>query len=531
MASTFSRLVLYINGVRFYPSAASVSASRNGFANFSVTLPAIQEWVTLPRRSHGALFFVDPVTRVWRLMCEGEYVGKSTAKSGEGHRSLSLSFEGLHACWQHTRLFNVVPSIKDNQQTGTDVTRTLQLAMANGIILSQVSKTGQALLSYQQIIDAVTAQATRVSAGLPAFIERVVGQTPVDSFYMRARRWLHKFLVLQDETLGETIDTNNMNTILKAGFMIGSGLGQPVLSLIQRYIDAAYYQMCPILAPPLYSDFDVDRIGEMLFTPNLAQVIPPASNVIFKDQISQQTQSVSYRNLPTRVISAIQNNVVNLPPYYMANGEVTENLLDIAKGPDPKTAMSHGFFSKEELENGIVSDMVDIDLSKVTPSQKYVSTTRPELMMKYLSHLTRYELDKRRGMHLTQNLVCEFMPYLITGFPCVVEDMTEPFTGVIENVTHMISATGDASTSVTVSYVREAYQIAGRNRTSFYPKYLNSLYLPAKISDTYEKLFGKNWMKHSAMLPGDEIAKQSNSYWASLSQGELVRCDLDELVG
>lgn len=535
MASTYSRLVVYINGVRFYPSAASVTAQREGFVNFTLTVPAVREWVVLPRRSHAALFFVDPVTDTWRLMCEGEYVGRSSAKSGEGHRSLSLMFEGLHACWQHTKLFNVFPAAEKEGSAGA--IRTVQAALVNGILISQVSKTGQALLSYQQIVDAVCAQSTRVSAGLPAFIERVVGQTPVDSFYMKARKWPHKYFCLEDATVSQTIDTNQMKEMLERGFTLGANVstGTPVLHLIQKYLHYAFYQMCPILAPPFYSKItnaaEDQRIGEVLFTPQLSNVVPPASNVIFLDQITQQTASVSYRSLITRWVGEIRMPITNMPPYIVANGEVSENLLAARKELDPKTALSHGFLSKEELDAGVISMPGDLDLSKFNPDQKLTIPDRPEMMMNYAGHLARYEFDRQRGTQLSQSLVCEFLPYLIVGFPCVVEDNTAPFTGIIESVTHMLSASGDANTSVEISYARDAYKITGVNRTPFYPIYLNSRYLPAHIDDTYAKLFGTNIRKHSAMVEKKVITAQANTWGAANVQGQMVRCDLDDLVG
>jgi hypothetical protein len=538
MASTFSRIVLYLNGVRFYPAAASITALRDGFVNFTVTVPAVREWVVLPRRSHAALFFVDPVTDTWRLMCEGEYMGRSSAKSGEGHRSMSLMFEGLHACWQHTRLFNVFPeSKKEGVKAGDDAVKTVQVALANGILISQVSSTGQALLSYQQLIDAVTAQSTRVSAGLPAFIEKIIGQTPVDSYYMKARKWTHKYFIMEDPTLAQTFNTNMLNDALLRGFRIENPpeTGSPVYSLVRQYLDYAFYQMCPILAPPFYkkiTNAEKDqRIGEVLFTPQLYNVVPPASNVIFKDQIMQQTASVSYRSLITRWIGKVDTPVANMPPSIIANGEVTENLLAARKELDPKTALSHGFLSREELEAGVITQTGTLTLSKINPDQKLTIPARPEMMMNYAGHLARYELEKQRGAHLSQSLVCEFLPYLIVGFPCVVEDNTAPFTGIIESITHMLSAQGDATTSIEVTYTRDAYQVSGTNRTPFYPIYLNERYLPAHIDETYRKLFGTNFKKHSAMLDESVIKTQVNTWGAANVQGQMTRCDLDDLVG
>lgn len=536
MSSSLSRVVLYINGVRFYPSTVSVAAQRNGFSSFTVTLPSIVEWSVLPRRSHGALFFVDPVTRTWRLLCEGEYSGFGRSKMGDGHRSLSLTFRSLHATWNKTKLFNTVPS-QEKEPITNEAADAVVRALANGVLVDKVAKMGKTILSFQQILDKVTTNSTLVSVGLPAFIETITEQTPVESFYMFARKWNKKYYILEDRTLGETLNMNLLNEVLTNGFRIRTGAhGLPIMALLTKYLQAAMYQMCPILAPPIYTltsgNSTSRRIPEILFTPKLAFVVPPASNVIFADQILQQDTSVDYDTLITRLVGEVDSGVAHIPPWVFTNGEINENLLgNLEKEKDPTLALSHGFLSREELDAGIVTDYESFLLSKIQPQLRTQLSDQQALIIHYLGNLNRYTFEERRGNAQVQNLVCEFLPYLLPGFPCTVEDSSGPFTGIIESVSHSLSSDGNAVTSVVISHYRPSYIVAGTNRTPFYPKYLNARFLPAKIDDTYKRLFGTNVRKHSAMLPADQITAQTNTLFKSLVSGELTRCDLDALVG
>src|ERR1019366_10665456 len=96
------RVVCYINGILFYPRAVNVSAQNGDFHGFTIDLPAVPQWEVLPARSHCVVFFTDPISQQWRMMCEGEYSGYSKSKQSHGQRARSLNFRALHAYWQTT---------------------------------------------------------------------------------------------------------------------------------------------------------------------------------------------------------------------------------------------------------------------------------------------------------------------------------------------------------------------------------------------------------------------------------------------
>ena len=90
------KVVVYINGYRFDPLNVTCTFQAQEVCNFQVDVVPVPQWDLLLPRSHGAVFFLDPLTNVYRLMCEGEYVGLSRSKVGTGHRTRTLLFRGLH---------------------------------------------------------------------------------------------------------------------------------------------------------------------------------------------------------------------------------------------------------------------------------------------------------------------------------------------------------------------------------------------------------------------------------------------------
>ncbi len=108
-------VVIYINGVRFDPSSATYSAEEGGEYRFSVDVPAVADWDILPARSHGALFFTDPVTQLWRFMAEGEYVSVSKAKSATGSRQRTLHFRSIFGWWNQA-IFTSIMSTTTGQK-------------------------------------------------------------------------------------------------------------------------------------------------------------------------------------------------------------------------------------------------------------------------------------------------------------------------------------------------------------------------------------------------------------------------------
>jgi hypothetical protein len=94
-----------------------------------------------------------------------------------------------------------------------------------------------------------------------------------------------------------------------------------------------------------------------------------------------------------------------------------------------------------------------------------------------------------------------FQPYMVPGFPAVIEDGNQPFRCMVQSVTHTMSPDGQPTTSLVVTHVEELLQIGLATKTAPLPLYLNSLYTPANIAETYKGLFGPNLMQDPKTEP------------------------------
>jgi hypothetical protein len=173
----------------------------------------------------------------------------------------------------------------------------------------------------------------------------------------------------------------------------------------------------------------------------------------------------------------------------------------------PNLAMTHDILSERELLQGVNAVHVPVGLEKVQSTHD--NNGGPKLET-YMALATRHHFDVMRGAMRHVELNCVFLPYLAPGFPCLVEDPTGPYFGIVARVQHNLPATGQPTTSVTISHVREAYEIKDVNRNAPPPRWLNARFLPSQIDTTYKKLFGENAYQtfgtfHAAMVPASQI--------------------------
>lgn len=184
--------------------------------------------------------------------------------------------------------------------------------------------------------------------------------------------------------------------------------------------------------------------------------------------------------------------------------------IDVIKvsnpGVTPALAMTHDLFSQVELLQGIIPVHIPLGLAKLVDTH---STDGPKIET-YMQLATRHFYDEARARSRAASLHCAFMPYLVPGFPCLVEDATGPYYGIVLGVQHLLPATGAPTTMVSISHVRPAYIVQGTNRSAPPPIWLNSIFLPSQIDASYASIFGQNFwfgqgQPFAAFLPGSVI--------------------------
>lgn len=509
-------VVAYINGVLFHPRSVSLTATAGQTLRFALDVTPVAEWAMLPPRSHVAVFFTDPVTQVWRLLCEGEYTGMGRSKVATGARSRQLICRGLSGFWDTTPFVNLFGAVPER-----NIPTRMATAQAQGLA---VSSTGSDTAKLSEPVANLRALLARIGAGnFPSFLRRVTlelaRQANVEAFYARERKLDAKFEALPDPEIDKYVNAALTADLIKNGLNAFGLTSEMRLSVIvNHYESIAFYTHTPIPAPP----GDEHRIREVLFTPVLNNVVAPACNVIFSHQITLLSAGLDYTSQPTRALVTVdymQNGTLNdIPVVYMANGLRRED-YEVGREEPQLTAIQktvYSLLSPDELEAGVVAHYQRWPIERIQPS-----TAETSSMKDYLNALARYIYDNARASARDQDVQASFLPYAVPGFPCVVEDGDTPLYGYLESVTHQIPAGGTPSTSLRVVRVRELYAQDGAVDPPL-PLWLNAAYTPAKIADTYRMLFGPNLIGsdgYAAAVPDKVLVTKDGK---SLSMAELM---------
>lgn len=550
--TTLIRVVVYINGIRFYPRAVTVTSQVGGLLNFSVDVVPVSEWQILPPRSHVVVFFTDPTTQVWRLLCEGEYIGWSRSKTANGDRSRVLNCRGLFGFMDQVSNF-AIAGLSDNQAasalrawaTGSEI-----VAPADGQHAT-IASIG-AMLSESH-----NANPTKLySDFLPRMIQRISKQANVDAFYFEARRLVTKLFSMPDAEIARLVDVNQLDDVAKNGFGSFGLTPDTPLSQIVAHIEAvANYVHVPLLAPPVYDTKPVvqgttwsvtPKLPELLFTPTLYETVPPACNVIFHDQIVSISGGLDYSARPTRVIGDLTSQALlstsALPVYYMANGVSGAAAVSAVVNMSPTQAVTHGLFSDVELYQGVVARHVPISLERVFPAGKQTDaglagspTNSNQQLSGYAALSVQASLQALQGDSATATILTQFQPYVVAGFTLLVEDGDTPFHGYVASVTHSIPNGGSPSTTISVTQVREAYQTVGKSRTAPLSLHMNAAYTPAEINDTYQQMLGCDAMASKAVVTAavseDLVAAVTALLTGFSAEAVPKQVDMDTLAG
>ena len=538
------KLVAYINGIKFDPMSVSYSANDGGHASFSVQVPAVPEWDILPERSHCAVFYADPVSNSYRLLTEGEYLGYTKGREATGPRFRSLQFRSTNAVWESVKYASFV-----GLQPGKDVTEEAQVAAGSGYTVQAASGDGtQSATAFDlarteiiKFIDDFSNNDTFFAAFIPNFVFGVMQQTPVDAFYYGARKLRNKVFSLQDNEIANVVQGNTFIAMVRDSWAPQNlSAGTSLESIIQAFENICMYKHVSIPSPPLLrlsgSDTGSDNvIAETLFLPHLYSVVPPACNVVFKDQISSIQVGRNFLSEPTRVVTQLTAPVEfggGLPLFYMSNdversanvavqlsGNANSNPLNKTNfgTKNAGTLVTHDFLTQEEYHRGVVPKFVNFPLQNLqkvsdvsTDDAKNKAVNRFDL---YIQSACRHFYEVERGAARSATVLCTFLPYIVPGFPCLIEDDTGSFFGMVAEVNHTMPASGMPQTSLRLTHIREAYVVNGKLRNAMTPVWLNAKFLPENINETYAKLFGVNAaqngfvtadngaVKHAAMVP------------------------------
>lgn len=554
------KILSYINGILFYPAGVSYSSTDGSHANFTLTMPAVPHWSILPIRSHCAVFYTDPVSNSWRLLCEGEYIGDVRQRSATGTRYRALAFRSMHALWETTTYAGMCGL------AGGDISQSSRVIAAGGVAESVANSS---LDLYKTNLDATMRQyvsaGVLISSFIPNFLAGAMQQTPVDAFYNEARRLNSKLFSLADTEIGNIINVTLVNKLMRDSWNAQAlGPNTTLESIVQNIENMSMYKHVTIPAPPIYRTTDEATfitdytICELLFLPHLYSTVPPACNVIFKDQITNLSGSRNFLAEPTRVVVQLSDKLTaqNLPLFVMSNdAERAVSIGSLRKtgeaenqtngGAAPGTLSIHDFLTREEYDRGVNAQFISLPIQSLQTreGEKVAQSSDPQKetnkIIDYTSHSARHYYEVARGAQRRITVNTTFLPYLVPGFPCLVEDDDGSFWGMISSISHNLVASMQPSTTIEVSHVRDAYIVEGTLRNTYNPLWLNKEFLPNAINQTYTKLFGANaedaikagssLTPHAAMVPSSIITSVGTTQ-TSISLNAADQVNLDELA-
>lgn len=493
------RVVSFINGIPFYPQSVTFTATRGATPSFTLTVPAVPQWDLLPERSHCVVFFIDPVTRTWRFLYEGEYDKTHRGRLSTGARSRTLCFRSLFGYWDQAD-FTTLSGCAAKPSGQPDLVYETVIARAAGQNLTFKDNGGPPQLdNLQAIIEQVIAAADKdkaqtLSGAFPAFVKRATIQTPVEAFYADKRKVLDKFSTEPDSEVTTVMTFARFRDCLTNQFNPVMGKPNTKLSeLLAAYENMAFYQHTPL---PAGFVNDAGKLVELQFIPQLYGVLPPACNVIFSDQIVSSQINLDILHQPTRVVTEVTfpfapNGNAGLPIIYMANDATTLNVT----AQKANEAVTHDALSPTELLRGVVATSVSIGFEKLvkTDTQDLTAdSTAPknDELTTLIEEAVKYQYTIERARYMVAELSCSFLPYVVPGYPCLVEDSSGSYHGMLESVTHMIPCTGVPSTSLSVSTLRPAYVEKGTNNSPPLPRWLSKIFRPEQVMGTYKKTLG-----------------------------------------
>jgi hypothetical protein len=516
------RVAAYINGVLFAPESVSVSATQGETLQFSLTLPAVPGWALLPERSHVVLFYRDPATNSWLLLCEGEYVSRTRNRLATGQRTFQMNCVGLLGYMDRSSIENVTSLVlPDSQATSAEAVAIAASILFNGQSIGAASGDGEGTVKDTSItsLSSIMAAATS-SVGVHETFGEIIklgtAQLPIESFYAIARQVHNKYATVDDKDISRVLSTSIFRA-LTDDVIISRQLGRSftVRNMVGMLESLALYSRVPIITPPQWMSGDI--ILEDLFIPRLVDCIPPSCNVIFNDQITSTMGTMDFLAIPTRVVGQVQGLPgMNLPPLIVATDQDTTLTIEEQKAvldslsttKQPATAYAtHALFSQEEMRRGVNTRTVPIAFAKIAQNAAVDSSfkeavdkvrtaadgTEEGTITDYLNSAIRAAWIDARGDTLVRQVATVFLPYVLVGFPCIVEDGLEPFHGVIRSVVHTLSNTSAPSTTLVISHVRDAWTWDDAvSRTPDIPAYINRAYQPAQVDATYAAMFGRN---------------------------------------
>jgi hypothetical protein len=466
---------LYLEGVPTPFEAANITSQIGSPAMARISLlPTVKSQNILPRTSVH-LFYADSNSiyggdapekfagsQTFRLLFEGEVMGLSYSKSSN-NRSTSIICSDVtnNFDYAHRYVIEDIPAMISAHCTELTLGQKANIAVSNekdvglnGPISKLVAGRNDIVEGVKELIKDVFIGNTR-GISTNEFLESVENRFKITS----------RITSIQDNDIGRLAEIKNFLSIMSRG--IGRTNPNTTLNqLLDIFLGFIFYNKNSILSP----SFNNSKIQSFILSPNIYFSPPPRCNVLFPEHVENIGYSDMFLQSPTRLF--LQTSPLGEPQdrlgsfqcanTYVAPRELAELLPSGGAGKAQTSNNNHRVLTSEERIKGIIPVFKSIGQPEYVTllgqrNDKDGETVGQDLdsNRNYLLNMAEYELEIRKAAtRSVDQMSGPFNPGVIIGAPIVILDDVLFIFGILEAVTHTISASSGVSTSYRVGLSR-----------------------------------------------------------------------------
>lgn len=495
--------LVYLNGIEVPAESCTVDAQVSGIPQASVTFPPdnLIKRIGSKDRVRLTIFYQDIYYTAsqdedpdWRLMFDGEIVDYQYSKTSGGRK---IQYTAVDMIATLTKIFPVfvsgVTSIieKETQTSRNASTAALHpsaqtyslftIGLASGEV---IRRPYEFVLNIFRLLLGENADSNAQSVVAKQWFQRWVERT-------RMIRRILPSLNLIDSTpdgtggfpiLKAAQDKKVIDSLSKEGDRIANNVSY--YRLIQHLFQRVYYELNPVLAPPIvgvdnltryptgppsFSDQvdEIDQVDERdnigntdiprgRIVNNLGQHItqpknhfglPPRCNVFWPSMVESHSYSENFSTQPTRtylgnphIFQSLtgddgERDILNNAMTQAYPKEAERMLLRRKETADPKVNVDNFLVYPEEFFKGPVYQRLNAPgwFDYVISDKQDPNDARIQKLYTAMEH-HRKRLSKRNG-----GLTCLFNPYVVVGQPCVVIDDVQSnnhLFGYVTSISH-----------------------------------------------------------------------------------------------
>lgn len=480
---------LFIEGIQIPFNSISINSAINQSSTCTIDVAPSEFVKNLLARSHILIVFLED--KIWRVLWDGELRGWGMSKSS-GAISMQIS------AMDYSNAFGfMTKSIVDNinAQTAT------YAIFHTGAEFDFAARGGA---TFADKINKFFGEESSKFSDLMVSIIKEVFSVPYFSYYNEKNKFLDRIISLQDDQieslLRNTVAVDYMTGIIQNRFIGNVSFDQ----ILNYFLDVAGYCRVPMVAPSKLNGVS----PVMLMKPLAYFSTPPVCNCLFPDMYHTISGlGVDYLTEPTRIILKAQET----PTVAGENGFTPLWFFNESNPKDPNfgsnSELMNSFLSEDEVNKGILCFDKSISYEKTLNIKRNDGDF--DSMKSSMQGYAYYEYVMAKYSHRSCQVSCIFHPFAVVGFPGAIFDAHQSLFGMIDSISHVISADGHAATTISFSHVYPA----DRTETSTdrgilfsppLPKWISQGYKPRGCDATYKELFGANSTGHSA-LGGNNI--------------------------